>query len=164
LFSDERVRENQVLTELALLPADFTIFHRINLPGAGKMHIIITSPNGVYALRVRHVSGVVGFNGYEIIHNGGELQDEANLVYLTTSKAATLSQFLTKAVGEPVTVKPVVVFSPDTILTQLTFAENKGAVILNPEFMVDFFTKSSAVNTRIPVEKINQLLLPLVLK
>lgn len=163
LFSTERYQENLVLAQLATLPENFSVFHRVDVPGVGKVHVVVTGPPGVFAIRIRHMYGVIGYNGHELVHNGSEL-GEIDLLQLTHKKADTLSNFLRSKTGEEIVVKPVIVFSPDTIVTQLTFAEIHGVEILSFEFLDDYLIRGILSGSALNTAKINEILLSMVMK
>jgi hypothetical protein len=156
-------RENSVLGQLSALPEAFSVFHRIELPDHKPIHFVVVSPAGIFAIRVKHLDGVIGFDGTELTHNGHELE-EGDLVYQTIKQEKALERFLCAKLGEEISVKPLLVFSADTIVTQLSFWEMRGICITRLDHLDDYLVGHSNMEYRTDTSRVSQALHALLVR
>lgn len=155
--------EDAVLGQLARLPDQFSVFHRIELPDNSSIHVVVTSPEAIFAIRVKRKLGLIGFDGNELTHNGYPMND-GDLIYQTVRHAQGLQEYLKKNLEEEVTVKPVLVFTADTIVTQLTSTEMKGVHVVLEPHLENYLARGSFFRSKINLAKVNQILLSLLVK
>lgn len=164
-FSAMHSRENSVLGQLSALPENFSVFHRIELPDHRPIHFVVTSDNCIFAIRVKYVWGIVGFDGHELTHNWEEMND-GDLVHQTIAHARHLEKYLKDRLYQEFHVQPVLVFSEDTIVTNLTSWEMKerGIQILRAGYLDDYLTGHSPGGPDFDVQKVNHALLSLMVR
>ncbi len=111
--------EETTARELSLLPAAYTVFHGLRLPGGDADHVV-AGPSGVFVVETKNWSGRATVQEGRVLYEGRE-PDRPPLEQVRDT-AAALRQDLEKAFSIPVPVQPVLCFAAG-----LDSATTKGA-------------------------------------
>jgi hypothetical protein len=131
------------------LSKGWRVFHDVPFSGFNIDHVVV-APTGVFVIETKTRRKPRRTDGYEVIYDGMKLisrdwtNDEAISQALRNAK--TLSGWLTKSVGEPVWVEPIV-----TLPGWYVKREGKGRVsVLNPKEIIGLIDAWNGTNRLSP--------------
>ena len=139
-----------------LMLAGCRVFHDVPNAPYGNIDHVLVAPSGVYAVetKARRKKGEAGGDAHKVIFDGRSLQfgsgpPENKCLEQATQQASRLSDWLSKAVGEPVEVQPVLAL-PGWFVER----RGRGGIIVVSGRAVKTLVKGRSVLESVIIERI----------
>lgn len=150
--------ETETLQELNLLSPEYKVFKNIKFEGLyGNIDFVVVGPTGIYIVESKKVSGLIDFDGKELLCNGRLLENK-HVLYLVRDQYWKLHNYLKDVLKEDLFVLPIIVFVNGSFNKEFGFtpiAEQTYAIHLSN--LPRFITSRSQYTYKVPVEEVQKV-------
>ncbi len=136
--SGQRGQSNVINLLRVHLPDSYSIFAGLQLPFMrGDIDCVVVGPNGVFAIEVKNIRGVVTISDEKLLINSKEV-DYKNFLNQAFAGGRATQQYLNKRIPKPIDAIPVLVFSHPQAYVNVGFRKHKGVHVMHISSLVKF--------------------------
>lgn len=127
------------------LPDSYSVFAGLQLPFMrGDIDCVVIGSNGVFAVEVKNIRGVVTIQDERLLINGKE-NTYKNFLNQAYAGGRAIQQYLNKQLKQQLTVTPILVFSHPQSYVNVGFRKHKGVHVMHISSLVKFIKTNKGI-------------------
>lgn len=155
-----RSGEKVIKQELAKLSNDYSVFADVYIgTNKGNIDFVVVGPSGIYIVEVKSHKGSIDFNGFDLTRNGRRF--EKNIINQVHGQTFALRNYLKEKTGKDLYINSVLVFSSKYAKMRFGLKPVANIQIVQKNFLLEIFDKSSKYNYPVARDLIEQSLKPI---
>lgn len=151
--------EAETLQELNLLSPEYKVFKNIKFEGLyGNIDFVVVGPTGIYLIESKKVSGLIDFDGKELLC-GGKLLENKHVLYLVRDQYWKLHNYLKDVLKEDIFVLPIIVFVNGNFKKEFGFSPiTEQTRVLHLSDLCRFITSQPQYSYKVSVEEVHRVI------